>query len=90
MHARKATLWPGAFAALLLATSAWALPITVKDPQGQPIATVMVSRLPQEPARVDTSDNGYPANGKTQQAFTELARFTDAQGRSVTTTLAPV
>ena len=82
MHARKATLWPGAFAALLLATSAWALPITVKDPQGQPIATVMVSRLPQEPARVDTSDNGYPANGKTQQAFTELARFTDAQGRA--------
>ena len=82
MHASKAILWPGALATMLLATSAWALPITVKDPDGKPIATVMVSRQPLEPAPVDTSDNGYPASGKMQQAFTEVARFTDTLGHT--------
>jgi virginiamycin B lyase len=67
---------------VLLASPVGAVPITVKDPDGKPVPTVMVSRQPVTVATVDTSDNGYPANGKPQQAYVELARFTDAQGQT--------
>jgi streptogramin lyase len=67
------TLWLG---------SAQASPLRVVDPSGKPIATVMVSRQPVKPAVVDTSDNGYPASGKPQQAFFEMARFTNAAGQT--------
>lgn len=70
---------------LLLALSlreATALPVRVVDAQGQPLAAVMVSRQPLKPAPVDRSDNGYPASGQPQQAYFELARFTDARGRA--------
>jgi streptogramin lyase len=66
----------------LLAERANAVMITVNDTKGKPIPTVMVSRQPVQTAIVDTSDNGYPAHGKTQQASMELVRFTDASGRS--------
>jgi virginiamycin B lyase len=66
--------------AALIACNAFAVPVSVKDPAGKPLATVMVSRLPMNPAAVDKSDNGYAASGKPQQAFFELARFTDAAG----------
>ena len=66
--------------ATLLAGSALALPVRVQDPAGKPLATVMVSRVPVSPAAVDKSDNGYATSGKPQQAFFELARFTDASG----------
>jgi streptogramin lyase len=66
----------------LLAEQANAVVITVNDPSGKPVPTVMVSRQPVKAAMVDTSDNGYPASGKTQQALFELARFTDASGRT--------
>ena len=72
----------GMACATLLTTPAGAVPITVKDPDGKPVPTVMVSRQPVRVAAVDTSDNGYPANGKLQQAYVELARFTDAQGQT--------
>ena len=65
----------------LLAASAQALPISVTDAAGRPLATVMVSRQPVKPAVVDTSDNGYAASGKPQQGWFEMARFTDAAGR---------
>ena len=68
--------------AALIAGSAFAVPVSVKDPNGQPLATVMVSRQPVKPSAVDTSDNGYPASGKPQQAFIEVARFTDAAGQT--------
>lgn len=68
--------------AALVAVNAFAVPVSVKDPSGKPLATVMVSRQPVKPADVDTSDNGYPASGKPQQAFFELARFTDAAGQT--------
>ena len=72
---------PGFFAlAALIACNVFAVPVSVKDPAGKPLATVMVSRLPMNPAAVDKSDNGYAASGKRQQAFFELARFTDAAG----------
>ena len=59
-----------------------AVTIRVNDPSGKPVPTVMVSRQPVKPAVVDMSDNGYPAHGKTQQAFVEWVRFTDAAGRA--------
>ena len=87
MHARTpqrraGILWAGVVATALLASPAGAVPITVKDPEGKPVPTVMVSRQPVKPAVVDTSDNGYPASGRPQQAYIELARFTDAQGHA--------
>ena len=61
---------PGFFAlAALIACNVFAVPVSVKDPAGKPLATVMVSRLPMNPAAVDKSDNGYAASGKRQQAF---------------------
>jgi streptogramin lyase len=42
----------------------------------------MVSRQPVQPAPVDTSENGYAATGRPQQALVELTRFTDARGRA--------
>jgi len=76
-----------AILALLAATSlfagrAGAVVLTVTGPDGKPIPTVMVSRQPIKPAVVDSSDHGYPASGKPQQAYVELARFTDASGRA--------
>ncbi len=67
--------------AALLAAPASAVPIAVQDPDGKPVPTVMVSRQPVNMAAVDTSDNGYPASGQQQQAYVELARFTDARGQ---------
>ncbi len=66
----------------LLLLEAMAVTIRVNDPSGKPVPTVMVSRQPVKPATVDMSDNGYPAHGKTQQAFVEFVRFTDAAGRA--------
>ncbi len=66
----------------LLTAPAGAVLITVNDPDGKPVPTVMVSRQPVKAAAVDTSDNGYPASGKLQQAYVELARFTDAAGHA--------
>lgn len=80
---RKTALWgAGAMAAAMLSWSAQAVPITVTDTAGKPLPTVMVSRQPVAAAAVDTSDNGYPSNGKRQQAYIEVARFTDKLGRT--------
>jgi len=68
--------------AALLAPLAGAVTVTVHGPDGKPVPTVMVSRQPVQMAAVDTSDNGYPASGKPQQAAVELARFTDARGQA--------
>jgi streptogramin lyase len=68
--------------ASVLGTPAVAASIAIQGEDGQPLATVMVSRQPVKPAVVDTSDNGYPASGKPQSAFVEIARFTDSRGRT--------
>lgn len=78
---RHCTTLATALGAVLFSASATAVPISVLDVNGKPLATVMVSRQPVKAAAVDTSDNGYAASGKPQQAFFELARFTDASGR---------
>ena len=80
MNALHIVLTAAAFVAGA-ASVALAAPITVVDAAGKPLATVMVSRQPVKPATIDTSDNGYPASGKPQQAYIEITRFTDSAGR---------
>ena len=70
------------FLVSLVSLQVHATAVQVVDTFGKPIATVMVSRQPVKPAVVDTSDNGYPASGKPQQAHFEVARFTDQAGRA--------
>jgi streptogramin lyase len=81
-HRLAQAAWTVAATTTLFAAPTSAATVTVTDPTGKPIATVMVSRQPVKAAVVDTSDNGYPANGKPQQALFEVARFTDASGRA--------
>lgn len=66
----------------LFALQLQAAPVQVVDTKGKPLATVMVSQQPVKPAATDTSDNGYATPGSVQQAFVEVTRFTDAQGRT--------
>jgi streptogramin lyase len=72
-----------ATAVLLLALSAPALAttLTVNDPSGQPLATVMVRERRADGPNLDTTDNGYQAPGVTRVVSPEITRFTDAAGR---------
>ncbi len=64
----------------VLALPALALNLQVLGPDGQPLGLVMVTQAPMKPALVDTSDHGYSASGKQQQALFETTRFTDLRG----------
>ncbi len=66
--------------ALTLSASVHALDLQVRGEDGRPVGLVMVTLAPEAPAKVDDSDNGYPASGKPQQARFEHTRFTDARG----------
>jgi len=68
---------------LLLALSApsFATTLTVTDPAGQPLATVMVRERRADGPNLDTSDNGYPAPGVARFVAPEITRFSDAAGR---------
>lgn len=66
--------------AALAALQGQALTLNVSDPDGKPLGVVMVTQTPPKPAVVDSSDHGYPASGKPQQALFETTRFTDAHG----------
>jgi len=72
-----------AAAVLLLALTAptFATTLTVNDPSGQPLATVMVRERRADGPNLDTSDNGYQAPGVTRVVSPEITRFTDAAGR---------
>jgi len=69
---------------LLLALSAptFATTLTVTDPSGQPLATVMVRERRADGPNLDTSDNGYQAPGVTRIVAPEITRFSDAAGRA--------
>lgn len=64
----------------LVCNVANALSISITDVNGKPIPVVMVSRVPDTPAKVDVSDDGYAASGKLQQGSVEVHRFTDTAG----------
>ena len=68
---------------VLMACSApsFATTLTVTDPAGQPLATVMVRERPADGPQLDTSDNGYPAPGVARTVAPEVTRFSDAIGR---------
>lgn len=66
----------------LVGMNAQALTLKVQTEDGRAASLVMVTQAPQPPARIDDSDNGYPASGKLQQGAFERTRFTDAQGQA--------
>ena len=66
---------------LALAAPAFATTLTVNDPSGQPLATVMVRERRADGPDLDTSDNGYQAPGMTRVVSPEITRFTDVEGR---------
>jgi len=66
---------------LLLAAPALATTVTVTDPAGQPLATVMVRERRADGPGLDTSDNGYQAPGVPRIVAPEITRFSDAAGR---------
>ena len=60
----------------------FATQLTVTDPAGQPLATVMVRERPADGPQLDTSDDGYPAPGVARTVAPEVTRFSDATGRA--------
>jgi streptogramin lyase len=66
---------------LSLTTPTLATTLTVNDPSGQPLATVMVRERRADGPNLDTSDGGYQAPGVTRVVSPEITRFTDAAGR---------
>ena len=66
---------------LALGAPAVATTLTVTDPAGQPLATVMVRERRADGPNLDTSDNGYQAPGVARTVAPEITRFSDAAGR---------
>jgi streptogramin lyase len=66
---------------LATASPVFATSLTVSDPSGQPLATVMVRERRADGPNLDTSDNGYQAPGITRIVSPEITRFTDASGQ---------
>ena len=66
---------------LALCAPASAITVTVADPAGQPLATVMVRERRADGPNLDTSDNGYQAPGVARVVTPEITRFSDAAGR---------
>lgn len=71
----------------LAACSAIAIPsiaadVTVTDPAGKPIASVMLTRTFVNPAPRDISDNGYQQPGKAEVAQIDVTAFTGSTGKA--------
>lgn len=66
---------------LLVILPAWGATLLVKNPEGTPLAQVMVTRTPQDIPAADLSDDGYTPDGVTNTAATVVTRFTDTGGR---------
>lgn len=79
------------FLALVLAGAAWgvaaagAVTLTITGSDGKPLPTVMVTQSLTQPAKADTSDNGYAAPGTLQRSDQQVTRFTDGRGQAVLT-----
>ncbi|MDO9195910.1 hypothetical protein, partial [Rhodoferax sp.] len=63
------------------AGAADAVTITVTGGSGKPVPTVMVTQTLAEPAKADTSDNGYAAPGTPQRSDVQVTRFTNERGQ---------
>jgi streptogramin lyase len=66
---------------LLAAHSAWPGSLLVRNPSGEALGQVMVTRTPQVTVAADLSDDGYTPHGVTNTAPTVVTRFTDPTGR---------
>ncbi|NIV18747.1 MAG: PQQ-binding-like beta-propeller repeat protein [Woeseiaceae bacterium] len=66
--------------ALGLPVISGAATINVTDSDGNPLATVMVTRTIPDADAVDTSDNGYPAPGQKNRVAPQHTRFTGKDG----------
>jgi len=66
--------------ACFLSVASQAATINVKDSDGAPLATAMVTRKVAGADSVDTSDNGYPKPGFINMVVPQHTRFTDADG----------
>jgi hypothetical protein len=64
----------------LLCASASAQVVQVIDQDGNAVATAMVTRTQPGDDIVDTSDNGYPAEGFVNRVVPRETRFTNADG----------
>src|SRR5512139_2614942 len=78
---RYTTLIALAGAQLALGAPAFAVTLTITDPAGQPLPTVMVRERPAAGSGLDTSDDGYPAPGVAHTVAPEITRFSDVAGR---------
>lgn len=76
-------LWPSLVALLALpCAGVHAATLTVTDAAGRPLATAMVREVMAAPPVRDTSDNGYPAPGRTHKVDVDITRFTDVAGHA--------
>jgi len=66
--------------ACFLSVASQAATINVKNSDGAPLATAMVTRKVAGADSVDTSDNGYPKPGFINMVVPQHTRFTDADG----------
>ncbi len=65
---------------LLVAPASHAATLVVKNPRGEPLGQVMVTRTPVSQPEADLSDDGYAPHGVTNTTATVVTRFTDARG----------
>ncbi|MDH3993952.1 MAG: hypothetical protein OEV47_13625, partial [Gammaproteobacteria bacterium] len=66
---------------LLAAPCSLADTLLISDPQGQPLAQVMVTRTPTTEIPADLSDDGYAPHGVTNTSSIVVTRFSDAAGK---------
>lgn len=66
----------------IFATPGHAAEVTVTDPSGQALATVMVTQKLAKRNPADTSDGGYQQPGQAHRTDTEHSAFTDGTGRA--------
>ena len=71
-------LWAGL--CMVLAGHALAKDLIVTDDSGEGLATVMVTRVLAQKPKLILADEGYPADGVSNQSAVENTRFSDANG----------
>lgn len=70
----------GLLALLLISPLCGAATLIVRDEQGRPLPSVMVTRSPSAQPAADLSDDGYTPDGVTNTSAPVITRFTNAAG----------
>jgi virginiamycin B lyase len=66
--------------AAFVGASVTAATLQVNDSQGLPLATVMITQLPNESSSAQLDDHGYAKPGQLHQSAVETTRFSNRQG----------